>query len=175
MTTDGLPGSTNAFFEDDCPGLQVAIFFQMIWSMMFNAFLFAFFYSQISKSEHRSILLIFSNKLCINVKDGKVFANAKCYDLDSSYPLVEAHARMYFLDHKMKLHPLRLVDPNDDLGAMLYPSIPQVISHHIDYHSALSPKFMPLVENNQGLMLRTVDSATCNREEIVCPVCGEVG
>jgi hypothetical protein len=74
----------------------------------------------------------------------------------------------------MKLHPLRLCDPNDDLGAKLYPSIPQEISHHIDHHSALGPRRMPLVEHDQGLVLRTVDSATCNREEISCPVCGEV-
>lgn len=82
--------------------------------------------------------------------------------------------RMYVLDHRMKLHPLRLSDPNDDLGGMMYPSIPQDILHHIDHHSALGPRRMPLVEGDHCLVLRTIDSATCNREEISCPVCGEV-
>ena len=74
----------------------------------------------------------------------------------------------------MKLHPLRLSDPNDELGAMMYPSLPQEITHQIDHHSALAPRMMPLVVRDQGLMLRSVDSATCSREEISCPVCGEV-
>ena len=73
----------------------------------------------------------------------------------------------------MKFHPLRLLEPNDDLGGVLYPSVPTTIIHHIDHHSALSPQNMPLVEAAHGLALRSVDSATANREEIVCPVCGE--
>ncbi len=73
----------------------------------------------------------------------------------------------------MKFHPLRLLEPNDDLGGVLYPSAPTTIIHHIDHHSALSPIHMPLVEPSQGLILRSVDSGTANREEILCPVCGE--
>lgn len=73
----------------------------------------------------------------------------------------------------MKFHPLRLLEPNDDLGGVLYPSAPTSIIHHIDHHSALSPSFMPLVELSHGLALRSVDSSTASREEILCPVCGE--
>mmetsp|Transcript_20568 Transcript_20568/g.38503 ORF Transcript_20568/g.38503 Transcript_20568/m.38503 type:complete len:358 (-) Transcript_20568:731-1804(-) len=173
LSTDSLPGSTNAFFEKGCSQLQVTIFAQMMWSMMFNAFLFAFFYSLLSKSEFRSTQIVFTNKLLINSKGGKIFARLQCYDIDSAYPLVEAHARMYFLDHKMKMHPLRLADPNDDMGGMLYPSVPTDIVHHIDHHSALSPRKLPFIENDNGLVLRSLDSYTCNREEIICPVCGE--
>jgi len=169
----GLPGDSNAFFQEDCPEIQIAITFQMIWSMITNAFLVSFFFSLLSKSETRSIQLIFSKKLCINVIDGKVCTNVRCYDLDSSFPLVECHARMYLIDHKMKFHPLRLLEPNDDLGGMLYPSAPTSIVHHIDHHSALSPGSMPLTEGDHGLVLRSIDSATASREEIVCPVCGE--
>ena len=61
----------------------------------------------------------------------------------------------------------------DDLGGILYPSAPTTIIHHIDHHSPLAPFKMPLVEAAHGLNLRTVDSATANREEIICPVCGE--
>jgi len=131
----GLPGDSNAFFQKDCPEIQIAITFQMIWSMITNAFLVSFFFSLLSKSETRSIQLIFSKKLCINVIGGKVCTNVRCYDLDSSFPLVECHARMYLIDHKMKFHPLRLLEPNDDLGGVLYPSAPTSIIHHIDHHS----------------------------------------
>jgi hypothetical protein len=136
-------------------------------SMMFNAFLIAFFYSQLSKAENRSIQVVFAKKLCINEKHGRVYANVRCYDLDAGYPLVECHARMYLLDHRMKLHQLRLNDPNDELNAMMYPSIPQDMSHNIDHHSALAPRRMPLVAEYEGINLRSLDSATSNREEIV--------
>jgi len=169
----GLPGESNAFFQEDCPEIQIAITFQMVWSMITNAFLVSFFFSLLSKSETRSIQLIFSSKLCINLIDGKVCTNVRCYDLDSSFPLVECHARMYLIDHKMKFHPLRLLEPDDDLGGVLYPSAPTSIIHHIDHHSALSPGSMPLTEGDHGLVLRSIDSATASREEIVCPVCGE--
>ncbi|VEU35912.1 unnamed protein product [Pseudo-nitzschia multistriata] len=176
---DGLPGNSNAFFESNCNGVQAGIFFQMLWSMLFNAFLFAFFYSQLSKSESRSIQLVFSDKLCINISNHRVFATVQCYDMDSAFPVVEAHARMYLLDHKLQMKPLRLTKPDDNLGAMLYPSIPQKITHHIDHHSALAPTradLMPLLtcsKSSSLIPLRSFDSITGDRPEVICPVCGE--
>ena len=191
--TDGLPGSSTSFFEKGCFAVQGTIFAEMIFTMMFNAFLFAFFFSLLSKSETRASQIIFTNKLLINVDKGsigssshdeshhktKAYVRLQCYDIDSAHPLVEAHARMYFLDHRLKMHPLRLMDPNDDLGGVLYPSVPADIVHHIDHHSALCPpKFRshnncPLVQSSHGLVLRSLDSYTGNRDEISCPVCGE--
>jgi hypothetical protein len=80
---------------------------------------------------------------------------------------------MYVLDHKLKMHPLRLADPNDDLGGVLYPSVPADIVHLIDHHSVLSPRKFPLIESSNGLILRSIDSHTGNRDEIICPICGE--
>jgi len=175
----GLPGTSTSFFEKTCSAIQVTVFFQMIWSMMFNAFLFAFFYSLISKSEFRSSQIIFTNKLLVNVsksrriEGNRAYVRLQCYDIDSAHPLVEAHARMYVLDNRLKMHPLRLIDPNDDLGGVLYPSVPADIVHHIDCHSPLSPRRLPFVERGHGLVLRSLDSHTGNRDEIICPVCGE--
>ena len=141
---------------------------------MFNAFLFSFFFSLLSKSEFRSSQIIFTNKLLINVDaNNKAYARLQCYDLDAAHPLCEAHARMYVLDHKLKMHPLRLADPNDDLGGVLYPSVPADIVHVIDHHSVLSPQKFPFIEHANGLPLRSIDSATGNRDEIICPICGE--
>ena len=86
--------------------------------------------------------------------------------------VVEAHARMYVLDHKLKMHPLRLADPNDDLGGVLYPSVPADIVHVIDHHSILTPRKYPFIESSNGLTLRSIDSFTGNRDEVICPVCG---
>ena len=170
---DGLPGSTNAYFEANCPEVQVAIYAQMTWSMMFNAFLFAFFFASLSKCENRSVQMVFANKLCISIKDGRICVSSRCYDIDSSNPVVEAHARMYVMDRKMKMRVLRLHDPNDDMGGMLYASLPTEITHVVDHHSALSPRAMPLIMSSPGLVLRGADSHAGNREEIECPVCGE--
>lgn len=193
----GLPGSNNGFFNNNCPGVQVAIFAQMTWSMMFNAFLFAFFYSILSKCENRAIQVVFTDKLCIDVRNTNdpsvppsslsppedddnngVFITARCYDMDSAYPIVEAHARMYLVDKEKKMHVMRLNNPNDDLGGVLYTSLPTEISHHVDHHSPLCPqvaktRLPPFLASSCGLVLRSADSTTANREEIVCPVCGE--
>eukprot|EP00980_Cylindrotheca_fusiformis_P004334 scaffold921_cov126-Cylindrotheca_fusiformis.AAC.13 len=204
LLLDGLPGGNNGFFNTDCPAVQITIYAQMIWSMMFNAFLFAFFFTFLAKCENRSIQVVFADKLCINVKnfssgrvihdehqhrlsesedDDEVFQNSgvcvnvRCYDIDSAFPVVETHARIYMMDKDMKLHVVRIQKPNDDLGAMLYPSLPAEIVHHIDHHSPLSPPHyydnMPFVNRSHGLVLRASDSSTGNRQEIVCPVCGE--
>ncbi|OEU19051.1 hypothetical protein FRACYDRAFT_183433 [Fragilariopsis cylindrus CCMP1102] len=172
----GLPSGSNGFFEQGCAHIQAPIYFQMVFNMLFNAFMFAFFYSQLSKSETRSVQLVFSNKLIIGVKDDQVYASVRCYDLDSANPLVEAHARMYMLDHRLKLKPLRIVDPDDDNGAFMHLSIPQEIIHEVDHYSALSPRSMPLTtteKNSTRLNLRSVDSTTGSRDEINCPICGE--
>ena len=140
---------------------------------MFNAFLFAFFYTTVSKSEHRSYQLVFSDKICIRTENEKVYLKIQCYDMDSKHPVVEAHVRLYLLDKDLKFHPLRVLYPYDDFGAMLFTSLPIQMIHHIDHHSALSPRGMPLVMDSNGLTLKSADSPTGNREEIVCPVCGE--
>ena len=117
--------------------------------------------------------MVFSNKICVSVKGDKVFVIARCYDIDSAHPVVETHVRMYVMDNNLKMHVLRIQAPNDDYGGMLYTSLPDEVRHHVDHHSALSPRKMPLVMDSQGLVLRASDAATANREEIECPVCGE--
>ena len=208
---DGLPGSTNAFFEAKCPGVQVAIYAQMVWSMMFNAFLFAFFFATLSKSENRAYQVVFSNQIVISVtktsggddtsESGRSIAHAgssselnkktaddngtpnvvlqaQFYDLDASCPVVECHVRFYVLDNSPhpKLHLLRIMDPNDELGGMVYPSIPTTATHHVDHHSMLCPtkhRTQPLVLDSHGMVLRSIDSAVASRDDIECPVCGE--
>jgi hypothetical protein len=141
--------------------------------MMFNAFLFAFFYSVLSKSENRSVQLVFADKICMFTKNDKVYLKTQCYDIDSKHPVVETHVRMYAMSKDLEVRPLRLLSPNDEAGGMLLTSLPTHATHHIDHHSALSPRGMPLVADSHGLILRAADSATANREEIECPVCGE--
>ena len=180
----GLPGATNAFFEN-CPGVQVVIYFQMMISMLFNAFLFSFMFARLAKSESRAVQVVFSDKIVVRVTErGTIVWQFRVYDVDEGHGIVEAHVRMYaLLKHKdVDGHPqlvqLRIVSPNDDLGAVLFLNIPTVVTHEMDYYSPLNPDFKDKVAakyrlSSGGLLLREVDSVTGNREEIVCPVCGE--
>lgn len=171
----GLPGSTNAFFEN-CPAIQFAIYLQMVWSMLYNAFLFAFFFSRLGKCESRASQVIFSNKITVTNKDGRWHLSFRVTDIDAAHPIVEAHVRM-FARVGSELIPLRIHSPNDDLGATLFLSWPTVVTHLIDVHSPLHPKVQyqkyKLRLGNSGLHLREVDSVVATREEVVCPICSE--
>eukprot|EP00541_Cyclophora_tenuis_P008149 CAMPEP_0116540964 /NCGR_PEP_ID=MMETSP0397-20121206/230_1 /TAXON_ID=216820 /ORGANISM="Cyclophora tenuis, Strain ECT3854" /LENGTH=430 /DNA_ID=CAMNT_0004064875 /DNA_START=22 /DNA_END=1314 /DNA_ORIENTATION=- len=171
----GLPGSTNAFFEN-CPAIQFAIYLQMVWSMLYNAFLFAFFFSRLGKCESRASQVIFSNKAIVCKRDGKWELQFRVTDIDAAHPIVEAHVRMY-ARVGTELIPLRIHTPDDILGGTLFLSWPTVVSHQIDIHSPLHPSIRypkyKLRVGNYGLRLREADSWIANREEIICPICAE--
>mmetsp|Transcript_20144 Transcript_20144/g.56095 ORF Transcript_20144/g.56095 Transcript_20144/m.56095 type:complete len:320 (-) Transcript_20144:2111-3070(-) len=148
----------------------------MTWSMMFNAFIFAFFFVALSKSESRSSQVVFSDRMVIHTEsqDNRIYAKVRVFDLDSSHGVVEAHIRIYAFTKDFKLEPLRVNYPDDDMGATLVPSLPIRVIHQIDHHSVLSPRRrMPFVADARGLLCRSADSEACNREEIICPICGE--
>lgn len=52
-------------------------------------------------------------------------------------------------------------------------SMPSVVSHHIDIYSLLHPPVKNYPMRPNGLILRQVDSATGNRDDFICPICGE--
>jgi hypothetical protein len=95
------------------------------------------------------------------------------YDVDSKHPVVEAKCRVYaVLKERSVPIQMRLVQPNDELGAPLFLSLPCVVAHHIDHYSAIHPPVDLPVETS-GLTLRQADSGASGREEVTCPVCGE--
>ncbi|CAB9520489.1 rectifier potassium channel 2 [Seminavis robusta] len=182
----GLPGGHNGFFEN-CPLLQLAIYTQMVYSMLFNAFLFAFFFARLARAEARGAQMLFSNKAIIEHRNGKWLFHARIYDLDAAHPVVEAHVRLYvisWMDYEYQdfnkqphlLHTMRLLQPNDDLGGMLFTSVPATLTHHIDAYSPLTPSYLrdddSLVQRH-GLPLREVDRMVENMGGIPCPICGE--
>ena len=119
--------------------------------------------------------MVFSNKLVINVEKstGKILIRTRCYDVDAKYPVVESHVRMYVMDRRLKLHLLRMRRPDDQVMSLMHISVPTEFHHHVDHHSALSPRGMPLLADSCGLAVRSSDGSSCYRQEVVCPVCGE--
>jgi hypothetical protein len=151
---------------------------------MSNAFLFAFFFARLAKSESRAIQVVFSSKCVVRMNErGRLVCQVRVYDVDSEHAVVESHVRLYALMKQKDLdgHPqlvrLRTENPNDELGGMLILSLPSVVTHEIDCHSPLrtghAPDEVGFRVSSGGLELREVDSITANREEIMCPVCGE--
>jgi hypothetical protein len=56
---------------------------------------------------------------------------------------------------------------------MLFLSFPTVVSHHIDLYSLLHPPSSHMSVRPSGLVLRQVDGWTANRDDVICPICGE--
>lgn len=140
---------------------------------MFNAFLFAFFYSRLAKCDARGAQVVLSNKAIVTKVDGQLRFQVRVYDVDAATPVVEAHIRMYAVTKSRPVpRPLRLIQPDDERGSTLFLSVPTVVTHQIDLYSILHPP-RPTPVNPVGMSLRQADSMTGNREEYICPVCGE--
>lgn len=183
----GLPNGTNGFFEN-CKGLQAAIYVQMVLSMLFNAFLFSFMFARLARCEARGAQIVFSDKAIIEKRDGKWYLHIRVYDLASKHPLVEAHVRMYCVswrDYNRQtrellqphlLHTMRITQPDDEQGAMMFTSIPANVTHHIDAFSPVAPlkiRRMAKILQPAGIPLREVDAISGYRNGVLCPVCGE--
>ena len=184
-----LPGSSWAFFRR-CPTVQITIYFQLLVSMIFNAFLLAFFYGRLARCEMRAYQVVFTDKAIIRRDyehaDGRLKFEFKVYDADSCHAVVEAHVRLFVVHRRStgrNYTQMRITQPNDDLGAMLLTSIPSIVSHQIDLYSPLlPPDFRPQksgseticpIVNTCGLTLREADSYVGSREGVLCPICGE--
>jgi hypothetical protein len=160
----GLPNGTNGFFEQ-CPALQSTIYFQIVWSMMFNAFLFAFLFARLAKVENRAAQVIFSNTALLartmeesdthqymyrdpdnrrspssssGAVGGPWTFSVRVADVDAAYPVVEAHVRIYAKVGSQMIE-LRILAPNDVLRGTLLLSWPTTIKHEIDHHSPFYP------------------------------------
>lgn len=124
----------------------------------------------------RGVQVVMSEKAIVSIVDGQVRFQMRVYDIDARKPVVEAHIRLYAVAKRRPVpRPLRLIQPNDDYGAMLFLSFPYVVSHHIDIYSMLHPPIRkkPGSIDPSGLFLRQVDSVNGSREDFICHICGE--
>ena len=179
----GLPNGVNGFFEE-CVGLQTTMYLQMVWSMMFNAFLFAFFFSRLAKSENRAAQVIFSKTAILARTPSKSRKQhnpwtftVRVADMDAAYPVVEAHVRVY-AKIDSELVEMRILAPNDIIGGRLFLSWPTTVVHVIDSHSPLHPlTTLPKTHVNElphgGLNKRHAETVAGDNDRYACPSCGE--
>jgi len=169
----GLPGSTQAFFES-CPLIQVVIFCQMTYSMLFHAFAVALLFVRYARSESRGNQVIMSQTCCIRIEENRWILEVRVHDMDAMHPIVESHVRLYARTKTNELVLLRTLSPNDETGGMLFLGCPSLIRHEIDAYSPLHPTMLHKFRlPGTGLFLRDADSRTGSIEQLVCPICSE--
>ena len=192
-----LPGGTNAFFEN-CPGIQIAIYSQIIFNLILDGLLVTFLYTRISRAELRSSQVLFGNKALLRPiqyddscgrKITRWTLELRVFDADAAHPICEAHVRIYasILGQNQQLQVCRLLRPDDSLNGFLFTSIPYSIIHEIDFFSPLVPSSIRKMykEHGQwligwnGLERRESDARNQTSYGWVCPVCattcGEMG
>lgn len=142
--------------------------------MVFNAFLLAFLYARLGRSESRANQVLWSSKALVSCINGQIRFQVRLFDVDAKHPVVEAHVRFYcVMKHRPVPRPLRMLQPDDERGGMLFLSFPFVVSHHIDLYSMLHPAFIDCPMEPAGLLLRQADATSGSRDDVICPVCGE--
>jgi hypothetical protein len=187
-----LPPGTNFFFQH-CPGVNITIYFQMLLSLFYNAFLLAFLFTRIARTELRATQVLFSNKAILKPViydegkgDGEVTRwtlEVRIFDLDAQHPIVEAHVRMYasFLPDNQHLQVCRLLRPDDSYNGWVYTSVPYSVVHELDIFSPLCPpQGRNLLHEHKkwfigwnGMERREADSRIENSMGWVCPICSQ--
>jgi len=182
-----------------CWQMAVILSLQAIVTTLLNGFLIGVIFSRLSRPQSRASTIVFSSKALIQYnEDGAPHLVFRVVDL-RRHQLIEGHIRCYCIMHQntanfqqrgLHIYPLRLNQPDDQLGAMLLLTAPQFVIHRIDAHSPLSPYFKPkelvplapdkshspnffLQTHTAGsIPQRLSDADTGNRSSFMCEVCG---
>ena len=190
-------GITDPNFYYDCDSLVAVVWLQTVVSLVLNAALVGIIFARLGRADKRSHQVIFSNRACIRCVHGNFYFAFQVYDLNRTNPVVEAHVRCYAIlsendgtyAAKFQTRYMRLQNPNDELGANLFLSIPCTVVHAIDNWSPLFPpdverehwehyadNFVHNASNRYvfpGVVLRDSDGADGSRESVSCPICGD--
>eukprot|EP00929_Paragymnodinium_shiwhaense_P061873 TRINITY_DN30909_c0_g1_i1.p1 TRINITY_DN30909_c0_g1~~TRINITY_DN30909_c0_g1_i1.p1 ORF type:complete len:617 (-),score=110.19 TRINITY_DN30909_c0_g1_i1:81-1931(-) len=190
-------------YFDGCWEGALVLTVQSLMSYFLNAVVIGAVFVRLTKPQDRANTIVFSDKAVIREIDGAFYfmfqiAEAKHHDL------VEAHVRLYCIQHQRRAGqvysttPMRLQQPDDEMGGMVLLTLPQRIVHRIDNWSPLSPAHDCLRRQNErnfspcgkGLTptsiqrgfsaygfpeipQRQVDAEQGNRDTCACVTCGE--
>jgi len=192
----GFPSSSQPFFST-CVSLVMVVYFQVLVSLCLNALIVGLTIQRLGRADSRSHQVVFSDKACIRAIHGHFYFMFQVYDLDRKHPVVEAHVRTYSVFHEtdgvhtahFQTRYMRLQNPNDELGGVLFLSVPCTVVHCIDQWSPLMPDsavretwenanddFVHNASNRYvfpGIVLREADAECGDRTGTSCPICGE--
>ena len=139
-------GTRDVFF-DDCWEASVLIFLESIVSILLDCISLGIVYSHISSGRRRATSILFSDRAVIHRVHGELFLAFQVVE-QKKHPLVEAHVRCYAVrdetdawGRRVEFQPcaMRLEKPDDELGSMLFLSLPSLVVHRLDAWSPLVP------------------------------------
>jgi len=133
-------------YMNGCWQGPVIITTQSLLNLLLSACLIGIIFQTLATPQSRANTIVFSDKAVIRCIDGAHYLMFRVADLRFSSALIEPHIRVYccHMSHdrtmKFEMTPMRLQSPDDELGAPLAPSLPNLIVHRIDAWSPLAPK-----------------------------------
>lgn len=137
-------GVEDEFYHQCYEGIFV-LGLSAIWESLLNAALISIVCARVARGNTRATSIIFSEKAIITEVDGHWYFMFQVCDF-RKHQLCEAHARMYSIQHseapggiRFQTRNMRMQHPDDELGGMLVPALPQVVVHRIDRWSPLCP------------------------------------
>ena len=161
FTTIGY-GSASTFFNS-CSSVSIIITLESFVGVVFNAIILGIVFGKIQRGATRGISICFSKHAIVREVHGKPYFSFRVVE-QRKLQLVEAHIRCYAIFHERKGHknevhlfqqrPLRLNQPDDELGAMLLLMLPTNVVHRIDPWSPLiPPSCQPISSSGQNTFL----------------------
>eukprot|EP00397_Hematodinium_sp_SG-2012_P012326 GEMP01012494.1.p1 GENE.GEMP01012494.1~~GEMP01012494.1.p1 ORF type:complete len:663 (+),score=99.94 GEMP01012494.1:79-2067(+) len=192
-------------YFNQCWEMAVLLSLEAMITTILNAFLIGVIFSRLARPQSRASTIVFSSKALVQYnEDGAPHLVFRIADL-RRHQLIEGHIRLYCILHNndsntqsfqrsgMNIYPMRLNQPDDELGGMLLLTTPQFVVHRIDPWSPLSPYFRPMelrpfssrktLKRSPNFSLQTncagsipqrlSDADTGNRVAFMCEVCGQ--
>jgi len=142
MVTIGY-GVPDPYFNSCWEG-TILITVQSLLHFLLDAVIIGCIFIRLTRPQSRARTIVFSDKAVMKVINGAVHFEFQVCEL-KSHDLVEAHVRCYAVRHgrrenkQTRILPMRLQQPNDDMGAMIWLMFPNQIIHRVDGWSPLAP------------------------------------
>ena len=170
----GVPFDGYLLQDSRCSGVLILVYFEAMIFIILNAMMVGVLFARVASAKNRASQIIFSDKAVIRCVRNRFYFMLQVGEASffKYHPVVEAHVRVYGVLHEeqrmttrdgpkhdapqgperafFQTRVMRLTNPNDELGGMLFMATPQVVSHRID---RWSPMFPPAAR------LRTSDDA----------------
>jgi hypothetical protein len=157
--------------------------------LIFNGVVIGTLMLRYSRADRRSNQIIFSKSACIVCIRGRFYFTFQCFDLQASQPIIGATVRIFAILHEVdkearalwQMRAMRLIRPDDEIGAKLWLSVPCVCLHEIDAWSPLAPSILtrpPRVVHSTAANRfpqppqRSADGRAGSRAQTTCVVCG---
>jgi len=116
---------------------------QLLLNLIISALLIGVIFQGIARLQSRACTILCSDKAIIRCIDGAYYFMFRVCDLRSQHALVEPHIRCYCVEQSdirgFETTQMRLLQPDDELGATLLLSMPSIVVHRIDAWSPLAP------------------------------------